>query len=536
MKKLPIGRQHFASIIREDLLYIDKTRQIYEMIEAGNLYFFSRPRRFGKSLLISTLKEIFSGNRELFKDLYIGKKTNYDWKIFPVLSFNFATLETDAALFEESLQDQLALQAKTFHLKLTARGLKAQLTELVTTIAQQHGQVVFLIDEYDKPLVDYFTEPEKASKNRAILRKFFSPLKDLDANGHLRFLFITGVSKFSKISLFSDLNNLTDLTIHPLSMDLLGITQEELLHYFKPYIPVSAQSLEMPKARMLKGVQLWYDGYSYDGKTFLYNPFSLLNFFAQSQFRNFWFSSGTPTFLVETIRDNGILPEAIETKEVPDTFFEKFDMEQLDLHGLLFQTGYLTIKRKKQIGFQSFYALGYPNEEVRQAFNHNLLEAFTHKVSSTVSPALLYIYEALQEGNVAQFIDQLKILLADISYHLHPRVKKNASQKEKANAFSAWEGYFHTIVYLICTFLNLYVETETTKHKGRLDLLVQTDEFLYLIEFKLDESAEDAIAQIKSRAYAQSYKNSKKRILLVGVGFSQKEKNVETWEVEEWEK
>jgi hypothetical protein len=536
MKKLPIGRQHFAGIIQEDLLYVDKTRQIYEMLEAGNLYFLSRPRRFGKSLLVSTLKEIFEGNQGLFKNLYIGEKTNYNWKAYPVLTFNFASYGHKVESLAASLKGELQDIATTYQIQLKKTNLSEQVKELIAGIAQQKGPVALLIDEYDKPLVDFFTEPEKSKKNQDVLRDFFSPLKDLDANGFLRFLFITGVSKFSKVSLFSDLNNLTDLTNKKLAVDLMGITQEELLSNFQAYIKHAASVLKISKPELLKGLKLWYNGYSWDGKTFVYNPFSLLSFFLDSSFKNYWFSTGTPTFLVETIRDKGILPDEIEAKEVDDTFFEKFDVEQLDLHGLLFQTGYLTIKKAERFGFQTFYTLGYPNEEVRQAFTKNLLEVFTRKVPSIVNPALIKIYKSLQKGNTADFIDQLNILLAGISYHLHPKVRKEATKKEKAKAFAAWEGYFHTIVYLICTFLDLYVQTEITKHRGRLDLLVETDAFLYLMEFKLDAPAKDAIAQIKARQYLQSYKNSDKRVFLIGVGFSQEEKNVETWEVEEWER
>ena len=240
--------------------------------------------------------------------------------------------------------------------------------------------------------------------------------------------------------------------------------------------------------------------------------------------------------MVETIRNNHINPQELETLEVPTIFFDKFSIDNLDIYNLLFQTGYLTIKSTRLRGFQNLYKLDYPNEEVRQSFNHNLLEAFTYKVPSTVSNALVKIELALQTGKVAPFIDQLKILLADISYHLHPKSKKEPNKKEAEKAFAAWEGYFQTIIYLICTFLKLEVQTEITKHKGRLDLIAETGDFLYLMEFKLAEPAKDAIAQIKSRQYAQSYKNSPKKIILIGIGFSKEERNVESWEAEGWER
>lgn len=382
MKKLPIGLQNIVEIIEEDYLYVDKTRHLYDLIKKGKLYFLSRPRRFGKTLLLAALKEIFSGNKALFKDLYIGTSTDYDWPAHPVLQFNFATFGHKVEALEPALQRDLHEKAKKYGVQLERETLSEQVNELVMKVAQKNGSVVLLIDEYDKPLVDFFTEPEKAKKNRDVLRDFFSPLKDLDTNGHLRFLFITGVSKFSKVSLFSDLNNLTDLTMKKMATDMIGITHEELLSNFQPHIEQAATVLKVEEQELLKGLKQWYDGYSWDGSTFVYNPFSLLSFFFDNSFKNYWFSTGTPTFLVNAIRDLGIEPDEIENRIVNDSFFEKFDIDQLDLHGLLFQTGYLTVKNSYQKGWNRFYELAYPNEEVQQSFNINLLEAFTYKVPS----------------------------------------------------------------------------------------------------------------------------------------------------------
>jgi len=534
MKKLPIGLQGFKNIIENDYLYVDKTRQIFELISQGSLYFLSRPRRFGKSLLLSTIKEIFKGNKDLFKGLYIAEQTDYDWKQYPVLQFNFAKIETEPSHLQDSLKRQIKQIGQEFNTKITAKNLMDQVEQLVKKIAKKKGPVIFLVDEYDKPIIDFLTEKTKANANRKILRKFFSPLKDLEEKGHLRFLFVTGVSKFSKVSIFSDLNNLTDLTIAPLGIDLVGITQEELLNNFKEYIQHSAKELVMPETKLLAGVKLWYDGYSYDGKTFLYNPFSLLNFFSNSRFGNFWFATGTPTFLVNIIRDNQVGLKELESKEVPETFFDKFTIKHLDIHGLLFQTGYLTIKSTYREEYDHFYQLGYPNEEVRRSFVHNLLEAFTYQSSTIVGNALIKMQRALGKGQVEEFVKQLEILLSDVSYHLLPKSKKQPTPKDEDKNFAAWEGYFQTIVYLICAFLNLSVQTEITKHKGRLDLLASTTDFLYLMEFKLDETAENAIAQIKSREYAHAYKNSPKKVVLVGINFSKEERNVESWVAEDW--
>jgi len=529
MKRLPTGRQNFKAIIEEDLIYVDKTCQIHKLISIGRLYFLSRPRRFGKSLLLSTFSHIFTGQKELFKNLYIGQKTEYDWETYPVLQFNFADYGYEVADLEESLIYEIQQYAKKYEVEVPPLSLSLQFKSLVEQIAQRGKSVVILIDEYDKPIVDFLTQTVEAKKNQKILRDFFSPLKGLDTKGSIHFLFITGVSKFSKVSLFSDLNNLTDLTIDPLSHDLLGITHDELLSYFEEYIQIAAGKFKMSKEKMLKGIKLWYDGYSFDGTTFLYNPYSLLNFFGKYHFGNFWFATGTPTFLVKSMRDKSINPMELENKEVPESFFDKFTLQNLDIVGLLFQTGYLTIKKTKRKRYETSYFLGYPNIEVHKSLVHNLLEAFTYQTSSVVGVALLKMQNALEEGKTAIFIDQLIVLLSDLSYHFSPK-KKNNQQTE----FEVWEGYFQTIIYLVTAFMGLYVQAEITKHKGRLDLLAETDDFLYIMEFKLDEPAKDAIQQIKDRKYAAAYKNSPKTIFLVGIGFSKKERNVETWEVEEW--
>jgi len=533
MKKLPIGLQNFKEIIEQGYLYVDKTRQIFNLIDRGKLYFLSRPRRFGKSLTLTTLRYIFDGEKDLFKGLYIAEQTEYEWEAHPVLKFNFAAYghKCDSDKLKTSIKRDFQKHGKRFGIKLPDMGIADQFRILIEEISQKHNSVVILIDEYDKPIIDFFTEPEKAKANRAVLREFFSPLKDLDSEEHLRFLFITGVSKFSKVSLFSDLNNLQDLTMDPIAYDLVGITHDELLKYFeKDYIQPLTGHFDLSHEELLHLIKQWYNGYSYDGTTRLYNPFSILDFFTKKRFGNFWFATGTPTFLVETIRDRGINPQDLEEVEVEDIFFDKFSLEALDMPGLLFQTGYLTVKRVEYERDLTTYFLGYSNREVFKAFTHNLLEAFTYKTDSIVSGALSKTRRGLKQGNVGVFVKQLKILLADISYHLHPK-----SKSEEA-AFKMWEGYFHTIIYLITSFLDLSVHSEITKHKGRLDLSVEADDFLYIMEFKLDEPAENAIEQIKNRDYIKSYANSPKTIYLVGIGFSKSERNVATWTSEIWER
>jgi hypothetical protein len=524
------------------LLYVDKTKQVYNLVQKGSLYFLSRPRRFGKSLLISTFRHLFEGKKELFKDLYLGKSTDYGFEKYPVLQFNFAKLGHKVEDLEEKLNRLVLEYAVDFDIPITPTSLSENFTTLVEGISEKGKPVVLLIDEYDKPIIDFIVEIDKAKINRNVLRDFFSPLKDLDSQGHLHFLFITGVSKFNRVSLFSDLNNLMDLSKAPLASDLLGITQKELEHSFEKYIEVATQKMNIPKAELLKWIKDWYNGYSYDGQVTLYNPFSLLTFFTNYQFDNYWFETGTPTFLVETIRNEYVNPRELESVEVDNYFFNSFSLEQLDIIGLLYQTGYLTIKEATYDFSGSTYVLGYPNIEVRHSMIYNLAQAYAYKTKSIVSSAMVKMKRGLEKGNVEVFIQQVKIILSDISYHLHPTTRKGKLQKtnnketEAEALFKMWEGYFQTIIYLVTSYMDMTVQSEVTKHKGRLDLIAESHDYIYLMEFKLDGTSTDAIEQIKNREYAAAYENSTKKVFLVGVNFSKEEKNVESWECEVWER
>ncbi len=530
MKRLPVGRQNFAEIINEDLLYIDKTHIIYQLTQYGKLYFLSRPRRFGKSLLISMFRYLFEGRKDLFKDLYIGQKTDYQFDAYPILQFNFASLGHKVLDLEERLNRLIFKYADEFGVHINKSSISENFTNLVSGIAQKGQPVVLLVDEYDKPIIDFFTEIEQAKKNQRVLRNFFSPLKDLDAQGDLRFLFITGVSKFSKVSLFSDLNNLTDLSLHPMSHDLLGITHEELKDNFQPHLAKLSKQFKLSVEELLGHIKNWYNGYSYDGEIKLCNPFSLLSFFHAGRFSNYWFATGTPTFLVETIRNEDINPEELEHVEVEETFFVKFSLEHLDIIGLLYQTGYLTIKKVESSIYETRYFLGYPNLEVQKAMEHNLVEAFTYKPASTVSNAMIKMQRGLKNGDLGLFINFLKVILSNLKYNWQPP----RQYKTQAELFRMWEGYFHAVIYLITSYMSISIKSEIQTNKGRIDLMAETDKYLYLMEFKLDQPAQDAIKQIKNRDYINQYSDTDKTIYLVGIGFSQEERNVESWESEIW--
>ena len=532
MKILPVGRQNFEDLIKEDLLFVDKTRQVYELLRNGRLYFLSRPRRFGKSLLVSLLRHLFLGKKELFQHLWIGQHSDYDFPAYPVLQFNFADFGLKTRKLEEELSGVLQAYADEYGVGIEMTSIATQFKTLVQNIAEKAGRpVVLLIDEYDKPIVDFLTEVDKAEANQLILRQFFGPLKGLEAAGHLRFLFVTGVSKFSKVSLFSDLNNLTDLSIDdPLSNDLLGITQEELIQYFEAYINALSDDTEQTRDELLHNIKVWYNGYSFDGVITLYNPFSILNFFAKRRLGNYWFSSGTPTFLVETIRKRGIDPQEFEEVPMSETLMDKFSLRELHMAGLLFQTGYLTIKRVEYKGLIKRYFLGYPNQEVKNSMMYNLVEAFTYQSASLVGKSLLYMQDGLEQGNITLFMDNLKVILSDLKYNWQPP-KQYKTEEELLNM---WEGYFHAILYLITAYMDLFVQAELAHYKGRIDLIAQTEDYLYIMEFKMDGSAQAALEQIKTGDYVTPYRNSKKRIFLVGINFSNEERNWEDWVVEEW--
>lgn len=532
MKKLPTGRQNFEAIIKEDLLYVDKTRQVYNIVNTGNLYFLSRPRRFGKSLLVSIFRYLFLGKKELFKDLYLGKETDYNFEAYPVLQFNFSNYGHQVENLEAHLSGEIQQYAKDFEIELNMLSLSLQFQSLIEGISSKGKPVVLLIDEYDKPITDFLTEYQKAKVNQKILRDFFSPLKDLDAQGHLRFMFITGVSKFSKVSLFSDLNNLTDLSISTLSNDLLGFTHNELETHFKENIDQVSEKFKLSSKEIIQAIKNWYNGYSYDGITKLYNPYSVLNFFLHQNFKNYWFSTGTPTFLVESIRNRGINPQSLEEIVVDDAFFEKFSLKDLAMPGLLFQTGYLTIKEVETEIYETHYYLGYPNLEVRKSMMRNMAEAFTYQNSSRVAESLIKMQQGLKKGNLPLFFDQLTIILSNLKYNWQPPKQ----YKTQTELLQMWEGYFHAVMYILMAYMQMSVQAEVSHHKGRLDLIAETDGFLYLMEFKLDEPIEDAIAQIRNRQYILPYQNSPKTIFLVGVNFSKEERNVENWEAEEWKR
>jgi hypothetical protein len=389
MKKLPLGISTFSEIIEDGYVYIDKTRSIYEMTETGKIYFLSSPRRFGKSLLVSTLEELFKGNKKLFKDLYIYDKWNWN-ENFPVIHLDFGNIDYEnPERLELSLEDFVMDIADEYNITLKSRFLNPKFSELIKKLHEKIGKkVVVLIDEYDKPIIDKISDIQMAEANREVLSNFYQVLKGSDK--YLRFIFLTGVSKFSKTTIFSKLNNLKDITLNPKYTTICGYSHKDIEKYFSEYISTFSQENNIDNKTTLKFIKKWYDGYSWDGENFLYNPFSIISFLDSGEFNNYWFDTGTPKFLIDIIKedkDNSDMDLFLNPVTTFAGSFPDFNLEQLDLTTILLQTGYLTIKEKKaELDELPVYKLAIPNKEVDESFYGYLLGAYTNETAGTVQP------------------------------------------------------------------------------------------------------------------------------------------------------
>jgi hypothetical protein len=512
-KKLPIGVANLNEIITENYVYVDKSRDIFQLIaQGGKYYFLSRPRRFGKSLLISTLKELFSGNRHLFKGLWIENKIA--WEKFPVLHFDFSGLKyANLQEMEETLDFLITRNAAELGITLNEKSYDKKFHELIK-LAAEIGKVVILIDEYDKPIIDYINLPDIAGVNRNILKNFYSVIKAMDE--YIRFAFLTGVSKFSKVSVFSGLNNLNDITIDDKYATLLGYTQAELEKYFREWLLPTGQKMNLSKNRLLLLVKEWYNGYSWNGKEFVYNPFSILNFFEKSQFQNYWFSSGTPTFLLKTIAEKQAPIAEFERLIVGNSVLESFDVDYMELEALLFQTGYLTIKRSYELDGSRRYELSYPNREVRESFTSHLMQYFSRQPFSRITRMSDTLTDHLNHDRVPEFFEEMKTVFADIPYDL--------SKKQN-------EGYFYSIFYLCLRLLGASVASEIETNRGRIDAVLQTKNHIYILEFKMGNAAA-ALEQIKTKGYGEKYQTSGKPVTLIGIGFDPITRNIKDWQTD----
>ena len=506
MKKLPIGIQTFREIRENGYLYVDKTEQIYELITKGKTYFLSRPRRFGKSLLISTLEEIFQGNKELFKKLYIYN-TDYNWEKHPIVRISFGgNLYENKEVLKKYIKESIKKIAKQYNINLKEKSLAPATRELIVELSKIN-KVVILIDEYDKPLIDNLEKGKEEiyKENREMLKAFYSIFKEMDQ--YLKFIFLTGVSKFSKVGVFSGLNNLEDITMDARFCNLIGWNQKELEHNFADNIKALAQIEKLDQKEIIKKIKKWYNGYRFSDKDEkVYNPFSTLLLFSQQAFKLHWFETGTPTFLINLIKEQDYDIRKLEKLEIGINDFSTYEIESLDILPLLFQTGYLTIKN--YIPEDMIYELGYPNFEVKSGFLYKLMNAQSQQSLST---SFLYkITKALRSNNLDEFFLNLRIFFANIPYDLHLKNEK----------------YYQTIFYLVFTLLGLRIKVETKTNQGRIDATIETDNDIYIFEFKLFDTKEKALEQIKEKKYYEKFLNKNKPIHLIGVEFDPKERNV----------
>ncbi len=502
MKKLPIGIQTFQKIRGDDYIYVDKTDIAIDLINRYQYVFLSRPRRFGKSLFLDTLHNLFEGRSALFTGLAAEKK--HDWsQHYPVIKISFGAGQFRT---QADLDERILFLLKDNETRLCVKGQSHSPSNrfdflIKETWRHYKKQVVILIDEYDKPILDNIDQPEMASLARETLKAFYSVIKDNDA--HIRFAFLTGVTKFSKVSVFSGINNIEDISLTPEFATICGYTQHDLETVFATHL----QGVDMAE------VKRWYDGYHFMGDH-VYNPFDILLFLrGNKQFKSYWFETATPTFLVKILKQQRFfLPQLTNTK-VGEELLTAFDMDNISAVTLLFQSGYLTIKDVLQSGVITQYTLGFPNLEVSVAFTNSLVDLFSPQECK--SQVRTEIYLALQSGDMEQFKTAIHALFAAIPYHNYTN-----------NDIARYEGFYASVIFAWLSSAWLQLTVENCTNKGRIDMSVETETTIYLIEFKVDMPKEKALSQIKTRGYAEKYQARGKKIVLIGIGFSSTEKNV----------
>ena len=509
-KRLPIGIQTFREIREENYYYVDKTGLIQQLIESGKHYFLSRPRRFGKSLLLDTIKELFEGNEPLFQGLAIHDQ--WDWSVkYPVLRFSFGRKNyRQPQALEEALHQQLTQLEQNFQIEPRFKDAGSRFADLFEQIKAKTGKsVVVLIDEYDKPILDALEYPEVAKANRDFLRGFYATIKDFDA--YIRFSLLTGVSKFSKVSLFSGLNNLKDITLDRRYSTICGYTDADIDSVFAAELP----GLDRDEIRS------WYNGYNWLGEG-VYNPFDILQLFDERLFKSYWFETGTPTFLIDHLMKRQVPSIQLDNMLSSSDMLSSFDVGDITTEALLFQTGYLTIKQEENLGGQYFYTLGYPNREVYQSLNESLLSMLVRDKSQQVVHSS-QLYRLLSQNQIEGLKQLFHSFFASIPHQWYHN-----------NTIQHYEGYYASVFYSYFAALGLNITLEDTSNLGRIDMTLKFNQRVYIFEFKVVElsPAGKALQQIKDKAYADKYRALNQPIYLIGVEFSKTNRNIVGFE---WE-
>lgn len=512
-RRYPIGIQNFEQLRNLNCVYVDKTDLVYNLAHSNTVYFLSRPRRFGKSLLVSTLEAYFSGKKELFKGLAM-ERLEKEWYVYPVLHMDFSISKyMNADMLRSVINNRLVEWEKVYGREESENTFSLRLKGIIQRAYEQTGmQVVILIDEYDSPMLDSNNDMELQAEIRGIMRDFFSPLKALGQ--YLRFLFLTGISKFSQMSIFSELNNLQNISLRDEYSAICGITEKELRSELKTDIEIIAQANEETYEEACAHLKLQYDGYHFSKRCEdIYNPFSLFNAFASKNYENFWFSTGTPTFLIELLKQS-----QFDIRELDNTTAtaEQFDAPTnaiTDPIPVLYQSGYLTIK-----GYDpdfELYTLAYPNKEVRKGFIESLMPAYVHLPARENTYYVVSFIKDLRVGNIDSCLERMRSFFASIPNQLNNKEEK----------------HYQTIFYLLFRLMGQYVDVEVNTAIGRADAVVKMQNAIYVFEFKVDDTPDDALAQINSKGYSISYQADHRAVVNIGVNFDSATRTIGDWKI-----
>lgn len=512
-RRYPIGIYTFEEIVGSNYLYVDKTAHVYDIAQNFKYVFLSRPRRFGKSLLVDTLKCYFEARKELFEGLNLASMET-EWVKYPVLRFDMSSLKNkDVSELKNTLNGMIYRYETVYGASPVETSFGGRIENLIRNAYNQTGQkVVLLIDEYDSPMLEVFHDKEKLSEVRDILKNFYSPIKICDAQ--LRFGFITGITKFSQMGIFSGINNLKDISMLDEYSDICGISKEELLSQCKDDIETMAVSMHCSYDEMVERLTEYYDGYHFSGQSKdVFNPFSLINAFKDRKLSYYWFNSGTPTFLFEQLKHFKTKLVDLDGQKVLESSFSVSPEVATSALPILYQSGYLTIKDFDQRFMQ--YILGYPNKEVRIGFLDALLPSVADVPDAAKGAVLIGVTTALETGDVDAAMESIKAFISSMPYHYD----------------NTKEADFQTIMYIIFSLLGMYVKVEVSSAQGRADAIVETSDYVYIIEYKLDKTADAALQQIEEKHYADPYLSDPRKIVRVGMNFSSELRGLESWKM-----
>ena len=513
LRRLPVGIQTFSNIIEDNMLYIDKTEYVWNMIHLSKYIFLSRPRRFGKSLLVSTLQAYFEGRKDLFKGLFI-ETVEKEWTEYPVLRFDMSLgKHMEKEQLERYLLYILGENERRFGISSDSKDPNVRLKNLIASAYEKTGKkVVILIDEYDAPLLDVVHEEKTLPVLRNVMRNFYSPLKASDP--YLQFVFLTGITKFSQLSIFSELNNLKNISMRSDYAGVCGITEEEMLTQMSDYIDDFAEGLQTTREEAIAGLKQQYDGYHFTWPSpDVFNPFSLLNAFQDHDYTNYWFSSGTPTYLIEMLRKFNVVPSKIGCGSVQAKSFDAPTENMKNITPLLYQSGYITIKGYNPVSRN--YKLDIPNNEIQAGLMESLLPNYVHEYADEGSSMVGDMYEALYNENLDEMFRLLQAYLLTVPYC------------DNANS----EGHYQQMLYVIFSLFGRYVDVEVHTPTGRVDIVMKTAKALYLFELKLNMSAQAAMRQIDLKDYASKFALSGLPIVKVGINFDAERRTLADWTI-----